>query len=427
MIKNIPVSNLESYIDILHKTANVIILSLDKKSNILYVNDYIEHLTGYKAEELIDKNWIEIFIPSVSDSKIENIHHDIIENKDMHWGNTNEIVCKDNSIKIISWNNSLCLDENGVFETVISVGKDITDFKRVEKELIDTIEELKEESAKQKFLFSRLSNIVVETDGINIVNANESLVDFFGFNTLEEFQKEYKCICHKFVQHKDYFHLGLIGENENWIEVMRSLPKAKQIVVMIDKDYETHAFSVRFSSTFHKKFLIYFDDVTDLMIQTKEYEYKAFHDNLTGIFNREKFNSIYKKLKTDESINSLIMFDIDHFKAVNDTYGHDIGDEVLKVLSRYVREKLGSKGVFARWGGEEFMVLFFDNTDKAYTFAEQIREGVASIHVKDIPQITISLGVTQIKKDSDKPNALKRVDEALYEAKAVGRNRTIVL
>jgi len=427
VINNIPISNLENYIEILHKTANVIILSLDKQSNILYVNSYIEHLTGYKSEEVLGKNWIEVFIPTINGVAIENIFQDVIQSKDMHWGNINEIVCKDGSIKTISWNNSLCLDENGMFETVISIGNDITQFRKVENQLKETIDDLKEEHQKQQFLFSRLSNIVIETDGIKIVNASESLMDFFGYDDLEAFKSEYNCVCEKFVQHEDYFHIGMIDKDENWIEVMKKLPKAKQVVVMIGKDYETHAFSVRFSPTFHKKFLIYFDDVTDLMIQTKEYEYKANHDNLTKIFNREKFNSIYKKLKAENSINSLIMFDIDHFKKVNDTFGHDIGDKVLKVLSSYVKDKLGRQGVLSRWGGEEFMILYFGKVDAAYILAEKIRNLVESLNLNDIPNITISLGVTQIKSDKEKDLALKQVDEALYKAKKTGRNKTIKL
>lgn len=427
VINNIPISNLENYIEILHKTANVIILSLDKQSNILYVNSYIEHLTGYKSEEILGKNWIEVFIPTSNGVEIENIFQDVIESKDMHWGNINEIVCKDGSIKTISWNNSLCLDANGVFETIISIGNDITQFRKVENQLKETIEDLKEEHQKQQFLFSRLSNIVIETDGIKIVNASESLMDFFGYDDLEAFKSEYNCVCEKFVQHEDYFHIGMIDKDENWIEVMKKLPKAKQVVVMIDKDYETHAFSVRFSPTFHKKFLIYFDDVTDLMIQTKEYEYKANHDSLTKIFNREKFNSVYKKLQITDNPNSLLMFDIDYFKKVNDKYGHDVGDKVLKALSDCVKEEISSKGVFSRWGGEEFMVLLFENQDKAYDLAENIRNKVKSLNIKGIPQITISLGVTQIRGDKDKNEALKRVDKALYDAKGNGRNRTVRL
>ncbi|WP_458701177.1 diguanylate cyclase [Sulfurospirillum sp. 1307] len=425
MKENIPVFDLESYVKLLHETANVVILMLDKKANILYVNSYIEDLTGYKREELIGKNWIEIFIPSLYDEEIDNVFHDVIENKNMHWGNENEIVCKDNSLKMFSWNNSLYFDRDGNFEVVLSVGKDITQFKEAEKNLKNTIEDLKLEHKSREFLFNRFNNILIETDGENMINANKQLLEFFGYDSLDKFKEDTKCICYRFIEHNDYFHLGLVPKEDNWIDVLKKLPKIKQTVVMLNKDYESRVFKVRFSSYTDKKFLIYFDDVTELMEEAKKYEYKAYHDNLTGIYNREKFNLIFNNLK--EKV-SFIMFDIDHFKKVNDTYGHDIGDKVLKELCKCVSKELRSRDIFVRWGGEEFIIMIpFLGEKKAFNIAQRIRMRVEKLDIKGLPKITISLGVTNLLDKKDKDDAIKRVDKALYEAKESGRNRVVEL
>ena len=427
MFENISVSNLKKYVKLLHKTANVIILILDKRANILYVNNYIEYLTGYKREEIIGKNWMEIFIPSLYNDAIDNVFHDVIDNKNMHWGNENDIVCKDNSLKTILWNNSLSFNEEGEFEMVLAIGRDISKYKMAEKELKKTIKKLEYEQKKKDFLFSKVQDIVVETNGKEIVSANKRLLEFFGYETLEEFKEDNKCICHKFIAHEDYFSLDKVNEDENWIEMMLNLPTSKQIVVMMSAEYETHAFAVRFSSIAKKKYLIYFDDVTDLMMRTKHYEYKAHHDNLTGIFNREKFNTVYENLKIKNNA-SLIMFDIDHFKKVNDTYGHDIGDEVLKALCACVKHELRERDIFIRWGGEEFLILLPRlKESQLFSIAERIRKSVQALTVPKLPKITISLGATQIKNDKDKQTSLKRVDEALYKAKESGRNKTVEL
>lgn len=426
MIRDIPISNLEEYVYTLHKSANLVILMLDEKGTILYLNSFIEKLTGYDRKELKGKNWVEIFIPSEFNKDTDDIFKDVIAQKNMHWGNVNEIVCKDKSLKTVSWNNSICFDKSGNFETILSVGTDITEYKQVEFELKNTITKLHEEHEKQKILFNQLSHITIEIDGHKLINANQRLFDFFDYENLEEYRDNVVCICDKFIQHKDYFHAGLVKETQFWIEAMQELPKESQMVIMIDKDNEIHVFSVNCAKIQENHYLVSFDDVTDLMLKNKEFEHKASHDNLTGIFNREKFTSVYSKIKTDGT-NFLVMFDIDYFKRVNDNFGHDIGDKVLKELSSCVKHMLRDRDTFVRWGGEEFMIILpAINKKIALQIAQRIRKKVVSLHVGTLPKITISLGVTNIRSDDDKDEALKRVDEALYQAKAYGRNRVVL-
>ncbi|MBF1692119.1 MAG: GGDEF domain-containing protein, partial [Selenomonas sp.] len=122
---------------------------------------------------------------------------------------------------------------------------------------------------------------------------------------------------------------------------------------------------------------------------------------------------------------SLVMFDIDHFKSINDTYGHDAGDEVLYGFSQKILSFLDRRHVLIRWGGEEFILLCLHyDGDQAKEFADKIREGVAETSLLPERQVTCSGGVGVWNGTDDDTMALvKRADTALYEAKEGGRNR----
>ncbi|MCX7820159.1 MAG: GGDEF domain-containing protein [Brevinematales bacterium] len=154
-------------------------------------------------------------------------------------------------------------------------------------------------------------------------------------------------------------------------------------------------------------------------------------DELTKIFNRKKINqSITEEINRAKRYNeifSIIMFDIDHFKKINDTFGHDIGDEVLKNITRIVGAQLRITDIFGRWGGEEFIIISpKTQKEEAVHLAERIRQTVEQFSFPVVKNVSCSLGVTEWTKEDDEKTLLKRVDEALYEAKESGRNRVIV-
>ncbi|WP_051524423.1 GGDEF domain-containing protein [Sulfurihydrogenibium subterraneum] len=157
-------------------------------------------------------------------------------------------------------------------------------------------------------------------------------------------------------------------------------------------------------------------------------EEKAITDKLTGLFNRNIIDNLveieYERSKRTGKPISVILFDIDHFKKINDTYGHDKGDYVLKTVAQIARKTLRKSDYIIRWGGEEFLIILPETDLKgAITVAEKIRQNVENFYFKDISKVTVSLGVTQIKKNENLENAIKRADQALYLAKNKGRNR----
>jgi diguanylate cyclase (GGDEF)-like protein len=155
-------------------------------------------------------------------------------------------------------------------------------------------------------------------------------------------------------------------------------------------------------------------------------------DGLTQIFNRRYFNEALERevnrSKRYSRVLSLIAFDLDHFKAINDTYGHLVGDSVLRLIASAVKPRLRREDIFARTGGEEFAVLLPEiGMEGALVTAEKIRNIAQSTplkHEQEQIRCTVSLGVATLLEDETSPEDLyKRADERLYEAKQSGRNR----
>ena len=170
--------------------------------------------------------------------------------------------------------------------------------------------------------------------------------------------------------------------------------------------------------------------------QADSYKEQALKDPLTGIYNRRAYDK--KALEEMErylrykNIFSMLLFDVDHFKRVNDVYGHDIGDKCLKEIIKKIKPGLRKTDFLARFGGEEFIVLLPGTSkNKAVIVAEKIREIVEEIeffHKKERVSITVSVGVTSVKKkDLSIDDVFKRLDNAMYKAKKSGRNKVVDL
>lgn len=158
---------------------------------------------------------------------------------------------------------------------------------------------------------------------------------------------------------------------------------------------------------------------------------QATTDTLTGIFNRLRFNQLLEaellRIKRHPSPLSVIMFDIDHFKHVNDTYGHQAGDLVLQAVTAVAGKTIRESDSLARWGGEEFMVLTPDaSLASAQQLAERIRMAIAAADVGIAQPVTCSFGVAQYRDSERADDFTKRADDALYLAKESGRNRVAV-
>lgn len=176
------------------------------------------------------------------------------------------------------------------------------------------------------------------------------------------------------------------------------------------------------------------EDISKKKHYERELERLVSEDSLTGILNRRTFEEALKRewqrASRYDSALSLVIIDFDRFKRVNDDFGHDVGDEVLRIASQLISRSLRRDDVFARYGGEEFVLLLAHcNAQEAFYLAERMRKEIQhhDWHSIGLPfQQTISLGIAEAKRVLDTEQFFQAADRALYHAKKTGRNRTIV-
>jgi diguanylate cyclase len=181
-----------------------------------------------------------------------------------------------------------------------------------------------------------------------------------------------------------------------------------------------------------KNLFIYVQDVTEVAVYEQKLVELNMRDGLTGIYNRgfmeTKLSEEYFRHKRYSRAFSIVMFDIDHFKKVNDEHGHQCGDFILKSLSSRISAAIRNIDFLFRYGGEEFCCILPEtDLEGAELVAERFREAIMDMENNfngSVIKITISLGVADLNHDMESPNDLiQRADEALYEAKRGGRNR----
>lgn len=172
----------------------------------------------------------------------------------------------------------------------------------------------------------------------------------------------------------------------------------------------------------------------ELKIEMETVRKEAFTDGLTGIANRKKFDLEIERLisegRENETPTSLVVIDIDHFKGFNDTYGHQVGDQVLRLVARTLHDGLKGRDFPARYGGEEFVIILPETSaENAGKVADILREAVMGKEIvnratgEKLSRVTISAGVAELGPEETPKEWIERADKALYRAKRKGRNR----
>ncbi|MDP3292433.1 MAG: sensor domain-containing diguanylate cyclase, partial [Sulfuricurvum sp.] len=168
-------------------------------------------------------------------------------------------------------------------------------------------------------------------------------------------------------------------------------------------------------------------DITQRKAMENALRELATKDKLTNVFNRNQCDLFYENLieRIDKEHNLyLLLFDIDNFKHINDTFGHHQGDSVLKKIASLVQEAIRPEDILIRWGGEEFIIMSISENDHSIQmFAERIRITVASSTYDEIPQVTISIGLSKHDTGMSKEMLFEQADQAMYHAKKEGKNR----
>jgi len=389
----------------------------------VYINSAFEELTGLKRNNTIGKTVTQL-IPGIEKSDFDWIKY---------YGNIAINETEDEIIQFFDiWERWYKIHtyspKKYYFVTVFS---DITDIKKIE-------EKAKEQS---NFLSTILNNIdeivyVQDVESGKYIYINPIVVDMYGIEPEElysnpdkwydivEGDKEY--IRKKFniknklkeIKENGKFRAEIklkFDHTEKWIKI-KALPT-------INEDGKIE----RIIGIEH--------DVTEEKKLQIELEKMAMYDTLTEIYNRRayyiKINEMIERIKREGGELSIVITDIDKFKNINDTYGHDVGDVVLKHFANNLKANIREYDFVARLGGEEFIIVFNTNVENAFTRTEEIRKLVEESTVvagENIIRYTASFGVSNLKPE-DKFNiekVMKRADDALYISKNSGRNMVSV-
>ncbi len=266
--------------------------------------------------------------------------------------------------------------------------------------------------ALQKIVDAQNALLFVTNSADEIEFANQSFLYYFHAENLDEIkEKSPKLYLHASRNIKSYNELHAYSEG-------------REIDLTIGND--TFIMQSTAIEETHRLFTL--SKVTDMYERTKSLEAEIEVDALTGVYRKKYFDLKLEQLLKEKDHFALIVVDIDNFKAINDNYGHTVGDEVLKEFSSLLRENIRQGDLVARWGGEEFLLtLKMDDFQKAMDRIEILRKTIAQHAFKHIRHLTASFGVSWREQCNcdDANSLLQRADEALYQAKNKGRNRVI--
>ncbi len=290
--------------------------------------------------------------------------------------------------------------------------------------------ELHHAESYSRLILDAQQNMVILSSGMELLDANLTFLKFFNYESVALFKQDHKCVCDFFnPQNSDDFISGPLHHGMNWSAYILQHPE-EALKVQITREGLQYFFAVAGTSTQigdDSVAVLTFTDITPMATENKTLHRLSRIDTLTQINNRHAFNATFEELfnrsHEEQSALSILFFDIDFFKNVNDTYGHDTGDEVLKALARLVADNIRTNDILARWGGEEFMVILPNATlISAKIIAEKLRHIIATHAFETIGTLTCSFGVADNQSTIDAATMLKHADEALYKAKQSGRN-----
>jgi len=274
-------------------------------------------------------------------------------------------------------------------------------------------------------------NIVFVMREDTITSVNRAFLDFFHMDSLDAFYNSYEKLCSLFIKEDGY--LTCTYHDREWREFILENPTLVH-KVKLEKEAETFIFVIsitKIEDVTDRDVVVSMTDITSIEKERKLFEKAAETDALTGIANRLRFNSMLSQQialsKRYENPFSVILFDIDDFKRVNDTYGHIVGDEVLVSLTKHVSKMIRESDIFARWGGEEFAIILPRTKEhEAYELAEKIREEIITMHFGEGFKLSCSFGVKAYHDSVGKESFMQEVDVLLYKAKRDGKNRVCV-
>lgn len=303
--------------------------------------------------------------------------------------------------------------------------------RKIAKELA-----LRREYESQKIIMNEIAHLqgsmlAVFDEAFDLLFLNEVSLTFWGLESMEEALIENAIIAERMVRGEGYFYPS-DDSGRSWITEIQTLDPHKRIIALRSLDGESvHAYIVDITHVEESQHtIVVLSEITKIEEERSSYQKRVYIDDLTQVYSRAMFDKeldgAVKKVEKEDGELSMILLDIDHFKEINDKYGHTVGDEILIGLSGLVKAKIRAYGLFARWGGDEFVLLLpGTNLEMAGNLAENLRKRIASYSFYANISLTCSFGVATVRGRED-IDLFKKADEALYRAKLQGRNKAVL-
>ncbi|WP_294964715.1 diguanylate cyclase [Sulfurimonas sp.] len=402
---------------------------IDENFTVTYWNRWLSINTQITSEEIVGKSLKDFFpkinykilqrkirtalrlsTPTFYDSNSNTIFIPIVRNKVTKTAlklmqqqvTISPYIATENTVMVSIYNIS------ELHETKLSLVKEI-----------EKVNELNETLEHNQDIIDKNIMIMKTTPDGTITDTSSLFCEFFGYKKNELIGKKASVLKSGNLPNSLYKELwNTVTHEKSWsgeVENLTSTGNKKwvqsRITPILDDDGVLIEFNAVYQDIENKKL------IEELYIT----------DPLTQIYNRRYFdqlmNTISKKQRKADTDFVILIADIDHFKSINDTYGHQVGDEALKDVATTLKGTLRDNDVIARWGGEEFVIMLRNiGLEEAQMIAEKIRANVQTTKVCDNIDITTSIGLTKYILGEDTNLTFKRADNALLKAKASGRN-----
>lgn len=379
---------------------------------MVYVNEAFRRMTGYSAQELLGSNPRMLQGPDTNPDVIDRLRQCLRDGTYFHGSTIN--YRKDGRPYTVEWNISPVRDPAGEITHFISVQQDISNLMAAQK---------------TTQLFAHVLNatddgVVITDNHGSIEFANKGFEKITGYGLTEVLGRNPRML--KSGAQDESFYTSMwdtLKMGRTFRSTFINRAKNNELIhcdetvtpLMNEKGEVTHYVSI-------------FRDLTTRVLEEQMFREMMRFDGLTGALTRasgeQALQKAYMQSLGSKLPMSIAMADIDHFKLVNDTWGHSCGDEVLKALSRSLIATLRANDSVIRWGGEEFLLVFSGcELEQALSLAERCRVGVHRLIHERVGQVTLSLGIGELQPGETLAHLIERVDHALYSAKNAGRNQ----
>lgn len=419
-----------TYPNVLLDALEIGVMIIDETFEVRYWNQWMEINTSVRSSDIIGKN-LHAFYPDI-DYKVlsrkirttlrlqsPTFYDASLQNRFIEIPRTKITTSLLKYMQLQVTISPYDVEENLVMVSIYDIS-DLHELKLTLQTQMEKISELNSELHRDKMIIDANLLITKIDSECRIVEATQAFLEFFGYQFENVVGSKLAEVFGDASVDFDTVQIcDAIASQKKWSgEVKARLHDNEQVwfdAVVTPFNEENDAFC----------YTVIFNDISD----KKRIELLSITDPLTKLYNRHKFNEVFENMVQrrhwDENHTfGLIIADVDYFKRVNDTYGHQIGDKVLIEVAHAFSETIRTGDILARWGGEEFVCLLpAVDKKKALYVAEKLRLAVEQLDIENVGKVTASFGVTIFTSGDTQESMMHRADSSLYRAKENGRNR----